>query len=399
MSLGRILRKKGLTVLGLNSGTSADGLDLALVRISLSGNKRAIKFLKGGKRAYGPALRKRLLGVIHSETVALSELIYLDNRLGQVFGQVSKSFLSNLPPGISVDLIASHGQTVRHLPGGFGGMGKLSSGTMQIGSADFIAAIADRIVINDFRQADIALGNEGAPITVAAMEVLFGSDSESRLIVNIGGISNYFYFPSLGGPVGAADCGPGNSLCDILSARFHNERYDHGGRRARRGTICEAIVSRAMTGGFYDSKAISTGREAFGVSACESILAMARQRRLSDNDVMATVSELTVKSIVRKVVPIVRRDKQLTKLYLTGGGRHNIFFIDRLRYHLQDLDILAIDALGIDGDYVEATAYAVMGEACLRSRAMATVFRSGRTQKVRPVLGRITQPPQRSRPT
>ena len=128
-------------------------------------------------------------------------------------------------------------------------------------------------------------------------------------------------------------------------------------------------------------------------------IALARRDKLSNHDIRATVSELTVQSIVNRVSSIARRDKRLSKLYLTGGGRYNIFFVDGLKRHLPHLDIVSIDSLGIDGDYVEAAAYAVMGEACLRSRALETVFRPGGRQSLRPVLGKVTQPPQRSQRT
>ncbi len=393
MSLDKILRKKRLTVLGLNSGTSADGVDLALLGITSFGNKRTIKFLKGGRTAYPPAVRRKLLDLIDAKTISPDELIYLDSRLGQVFARAARSFLSRVPKSLTVDLVASHGQTVRHLPAKVRRMGKMLGGTMQLGSADFIAAATGKVVVSDFRQADIALGNEGAPITVSAMSELFASESESRLIVNIGGISNYFYFPVKGGPVRASDCGPGNSLCDILSMKLYHERFDRNGRHARRGEISTAIVERLMSVGFFRSRLVSTGRESFGVAASEKMLTLARQRRLNNDDVMATVSELTVKSILRKVVPLLRRDKRLTKLYLTGGGRHNIFFVDRLRHYLPGFEVLSIDALGIDGDYVEAAAYAVMGEACLHSRALPTVFVAKGGQREWPVLGKITQPP------
>lgn len=397
MSLDKILRRKHLTVLGLNSGTSADGLDLAVVRVSSVGKKPSLKFLSGATKSYHPKLSKKIHDLADSKSAVLDELVYLDNLLGRFCGRAAASFISKLPGNVTVDVIASHGQTVRHLPEKVNLFGQKICGTLQVGSADFIAAATGLTVVSDFRQADVALGNEGAPITVAAMRELFGSRSEPRLIVNIGGMSNFFYFPPGGKAARASDCGPGNSLCDILSRKLFRVRYDRNGYHARKGTVSDRIVKTLMSRGYYRGRANSTGRESFGAVEATRLLALAKRDNLSNNDIMATASELTVRSVVGKVTPLVRRDKRLSKLYLTGGGRYNIFFVDRLKHHLKGLDVLSIDSLGIDGDYVEAAAYAVMGEACLRSRALDTVFSSSGGQSLKPVLGKITQPPQRSR--
>jgi anhydro-N-acetylmuramic acid kinase len=395
MSLDEILRKKQLTVLGLNSGTSADGLDLAVVRIRTKKKGRIVDFLFGTKKRYGVSLRRKILNLADAGTVALDELVHLDNLLGQFYGRTASSFMTGQGAGLDIDVVASHGQTVRHLPRRAMRTGGKVNGSLQIGSADFIAAATGRVVVSDFRQADIALGNEGAPITVSAMGELFASRREPRLVVNIGGISNFFYFPVVGSgrPILAGDCGPGNSLSDILSLKLSRAKYDRNGRCARRGKACPQLVSWIMSGAFYRGRTVSTGREAFGVALADELTRRARRRRLVADDIMATAAEVTVRSIARRIRPLARGDKQLSKLYLTGGGRHNIFFVDGLMDHLPGINIESVDVLGIGGDYVEAAAYAVMAEACLRSRAVATGFSGGSRPSRWPVLGKITQPP------
>jgi len=397
MTLAKILAKERLKVLGLNSGTSADGLDLALISIDPKVGALKIRFLRGAKKKYPQDLRNAILKLADSPSFDVDELVYLHNLVGEFAGRTARTFINRLPSGLSVNLIASHGQTVRHLPHKVKRYGRTIGGSLQIGSPEFIATATKLPVVSDFRQADIALGNEGAPITVAAMADLFASPKESRLIVNIGGVSNYFYFPrsQSGLNVRAADCGPGNSLCDILSLKLYRESYDRAGRHARRGRISENIVSVVMSEGFFAGRRISTGRESFGISVAEKIAKLGRVEGLAAEDLLATAAELTVRSIVGSVTGILQRDKSLSKLYLTGGGRYNIFIVDRLKQHLPSCHVLRIDDLGIDGDYVEAAAYAVMGEACLRSRVLATRFFGGGKQLRRPVLGRITQPPGR----
>jgi len=400
MSLSRLIARKSLTVLGLNSGTSADSLDMAVVRFSASPRNPRIRFLGGAEKRLPAGLRQQILELADTRKIDLDELIYLDNLLGRFYGRAAAEYLRALEKsGVRVDLIASHGQTVRHLPQKVKRLGAAVRGTMQLGSPEFVATLTDRPVVSDFRQADVALGNEGAPITVAAMQRLFASGADPALLVNIGGIANYFYFPAPRArmiPL-AEDCGPGNCLSDILSESLYGRRFDRHGVRARRGVCSMRLLSLLLANPFFAGKSVSTGREQFGRHLADEMISFARRFSLPDEDLIATAIELTVTGIVRKVEPIIARDRRLSKLYLTGGGRHNIFLVDRLAQHLPELEICMIDDLGINGDYIEAAAYAVMGEACLRSRSTETRFTRGRRQMICPVAGRITQPPQRAR--
>jgi anhydro-N-acetylmuramic acid kinase len=268
MSLERVLRKKRLTILGLNSGTSADGLDMAVVRVYSSGRRRVIKFIGGARKRYPPKLRSSILDMCDSKTTPLGELVYLDNIVGRFYGKTASAFIKEMGRGSGIDLVASHGQTVRHLPDKIRRLGYKTGGSMQLGSPEFISAATGLPVVSDFRQADIALGNEGAPITVSAMRDIFASAREPRLIVNIGGMSNYFYFPRPGSGirVRASDCGPGNSLCDILSGLLNGERYDAGGRRARRERRCRPAASRSVSPQPASSKDWPTGQ------ACQAMI-------------------------------------------------------------------------------------------------------------------------------
>ncbi|MEW5796201.1 MAG: anhydro-N-acetylmuramic acid kinase, partial [Candidatus Zixiibacteriota bacterium] len=288
-----------------------------------------------------------------------------------------------------------HGQTVRHLPRKTRFAGYLVNGTMQLGSLEQIAAHTRRIVVGDFRQADIALGNEGAPITGAAMHRLFAAVEESRLIVNIGGMSNFFYFPGRKArrAPAAADCGPGNSLCDILASRLFGVPFDRGGKLARSGRTSQRLLTLLLGQPYFKRGARSTGREEFGQRLADRLIAAGRKLRLEKADILATAAELTVCAISRSLRPFIRRDRTVRSLYLTGGGVHNRFFVERLRGLSDSLAVESIAALGYDSDLVEASAYAVMGEAALRGEALPTRFGSGMRKPHRPVLGRIVQPP------
>ena len=396
MSLTQLLARKRLVILGMNSGTSVDGLDLAALQItSLPSFK--IRFLAGKGIPYPAGLREAVLKMSDSTSIQPNDLIYLDNLLGRFYGRQATRYIASLAKrGISVDAIASHGQTVRHLPKKVKRLGESVHGTLQIGSLEMIATITGRTTVGDFRQAAVALGNEGAPITVAAMARLFGDSHRSRLILNIGGMANYFYFPSRSGSIGikAADTGPGNAIVDLLSRALYNRQYDRNGAYASRGMVSRALLQYALRKTAVGSQSRSTGRELYGAKLAAELIERGRSLRLSKNDILATGLELTVEGVRRHLLPIVRRDRTIDKLYLTGGGIHNNFLTERLRQELAPCDVAGVAELGFDPDLVEASAYAVMGEACLRSRALPTRFH-GKRESLEAVLGKIAQPPKR----
>jgi len=395
MSLKKALNKRTLVILGLNSGTSADGLDMAVVRISRTKRGAAVKYLAGCSKPYPAELCELVLKVADSRTIDLNAVIHLDSLLGQFFSRAASTYIRKLAKNnIRVDVVASHGQTIRHLPHKVQ-IGRFSvAGTLQLGSPERIAAATGRIVVADFRQADVAVGNEGAPVTAAAMQRLFATSTESRLIVNIGGIANYFYFPKEKSRLkaSAADCGPGNSLSDVLSQRLYGEKYDRKGVRASKGKASERLLTLLLANPFFSGKTISTGREDFGVIMVREILDFGQRFGLTPEDMLATAVELSATAIAVKVRPLLDRDKKLSKLYLTGGGRKNNFLVNRLRHRLTEMEIHRADELGINADFIEAAAYAVMGEACLRSEPL-NLQGKNKTGSTLPVLGRIVQPP------
>ncbi len=386
-------------MLGLNSGTSVDGLDMVAVRISRSGRRTRIKYLAGCTRPYPGEIRQLVKEVVDSRTVELDTIIELDSLLGQFFGRAAATYCRSLSRrGIRVDALASHGQTVRHRPRKRNRGGFMVHGTLQLGSPEQVAAAGGKPVVADFRQADVAAGNEGAPITTTAVERLFATPDETRLLVNIGGMANYFYLPGkvTGRRLDAADCGPGNCLSDNLTQQLFGERFDRRGARAARGQISQRLLTLLLANPFFSSGAVSTGREDFGQVVVDEILGFGGKFDLQPEDMLATAVELTAATIAMKVAPLVSRDSSLSKLYLTGGGRKNSFLVDRLRQRLPAVEIRPVDELGWDGDLVEAASFAVLGEACLRSEPLNRHRQNDRTG-IGPILGRIVQPPVKAR--
>jgi len=385
VNLNRLTKRKQLTVLGLNSGTSGDSLDLAVVKVTRSGSTPKVRFVTGTCRAYPKALRQAIIAAADMEKLSIDQALALDNLLGQFIGRTARSYIRKLhKEKIEINLVASHGQTIRHLPKQIS-KSKLSA-TYQIGAPARIAHETGLVTVADFRQADIAAGGEGAPITTGGLPRLLGPSREPRLIVNIGGMSNFFYVPAGKSKehVNVADCGPGNVLSDLIAQKLFGVPYDKRGKLAAKGQVSARLMTMLTAHPFFKNKTISTGREEFGEKLARRVISFGRRFHIDKHDLLATVVELTAQSIAHKVKPILNRDKKLTSLYLTGGGRKNNYMVSRLSRHFHGIEIELIDRLGVDGDLVEAASYAVMGEAALRSESL---------DKKQTIAGAIFQPP------
>jgi anhydro-N-acetylmuramic acid kinase len=336
-------------------------------------------------------MHQAVIAAADMEKLSVDQAMALDNLLGRYIGRTARSYIRKLEKDkIQIDLVASHGQTIRHLPKQVS-KGKLSA-SLQIGAPARIAHETGLVTVADFRQADIAAGGEGAPITTGGLFRLLEhareprSSHDSKLIVNIGGMSNFFYYPS-GKTIKhacVADCGPGNVLSDLLARKLFGAPYDKSGKLAAKGSVSSRLMAMLTAHPFFKNKQLSTGREEFGERLAGRVISFGRRFNTDRHDLLATVVELTAQSITHKVKHIVKRDKKLTRLYLTGGGRRNNYMVSRLSRHLSGIEIRKIDAIGVDGDLVEAASYAVMGEATLRSDSLG---RNG------VITGAIFQPP------
>lgn len=390
----KTIRKKTLVVLGLNSGTSADGLDLAAVKITRRAGRLHAAVLHSQTVRYPSQLARLVQKAIADDHIMLDDAVLLDRRLGGFYGKQAEQLCRNLRRRkIAIDVIASHGQTVRHLPGKLMLDRIKASGTVQLGHPESIAQQTGLCTVADFRQADIAAGGEGAPITAHAMWRLFSDRKHHRLLVNIGGIANYFFMPAGARPdtVLARDCGPGNSLLDIITSRYFNRRYDRDGRIAARGNISRRLLSMLLADNYLKGKyGPSTGRERFGTRFVDKMISYASKLDLDKHDVLATATELTAVTIARRIEPFCTAH-QVACAYLFGGGVHNTFLVERLQYHLPNVAFFSVDTLGVDGDYLEAVCYAVMGAMTVWSMPATMPHVTG--ARTEAITGRIIQPP------
>lgn len=353
---------RAMRIIGLISGTSVDGIDAVLVEITGKETDLVLKLLAGDTYPYPTALRERILEVCGGTTLAPAELAALDDAIAIQFAQAAQKIQQGNPPA---DLIGSHGQTVYHRPPGEG-MSEIPLGySLQLGRGDAIALLTGIETVSNFRAADIAAGGHGAPMVSKIDACLLASPTQHRCIQNIGGISNVTYLPARQGnwleAVCGWDTGPGNALLDLAVQQFTGGRqtYDKDGSWAARGMPCETLVEQWLREEFFQAAPPkSTGRELFGVDYLQRCLAQCEDYKLDKADILATLTELTVASITHSYQHFLPRMPD--EVFLAGGGSRNHYLKQRLQARLAPAQVLTTDEAGMNGDFKEAIAFAVL---------------------------------------
>ncbi len=355
--------------IGLISGTSVDGIDAALVQ--LSGRRADLKaeLIHGQTYAYAPDLRSKILALCAGEAVSLAELAKLDDAIAEAFAAAAIQVQADagnaaLPTDRQPKLIGSHGQTVFHRPALPNALGY----SLQLGRGALIAKRTGITTISNFRAADIAAGGQGAPLVPPVDACLLSDPQRDRCIQNLGGIGNVAYLPAgceSSDKILGWDTGPANSLLDLAVQRFSNGQlqFDAAGAWAASGQIHEAWVTQWLGHPFFQAlPPKSTGRELFGADYLDACLQVAADpadnQDLNPADLLASLSELTARSIsdsYRQFLP--RLPDQVA---LCGGGSRNLFLQQRLQANLPHCQICTTDDLGLNADFKEAIAFAVL---------------------------------------
>ena len=339
---------------GVMTGTSVDGLDMAAIEIDLD---EKIEFIASETTAYPPDLRENLLALSQAEAASISSYGELDAALGKFIGNSVNSFLRKF--GIDskeVQAIGSHGQTIRHQPPGMTGNGEQSF-TLQIGDPNQIAYITRVITIADFRRMDIAAGGQGAPLVPLFHQRILKKQSSDTALVNIGGIANITYIEET---LLGYDIGPGNCLVDAWSQRKLNKPYDDKGHWARTGKLNDQLLKRLLNEPyFYLEPPKSTGKELFNLAWLKKNAIEYQLERMSSQDIQRTLLELTAVTIAKSV----KKTPKVSNVIVCGGGRRNEFLMERISslLNLEDKGRYVVDASehwGIDGDSLEASAFA-----------------------------------------
>lgn len=365
-------------VIGLISGTSVDGIDAALVEISGTDVDLNVELLAGATYPYPNWLKENILEVCKGAPVSMAQLAQLDDAIAIQFAQAAQEIQSGNSPA---ELIGSHGQTVYHRPpkmqGGEGAGEQQSKQavptlsisslgySLQVGRGEVIAQLTGIQTVSNFRVADIAAGGEGAPLVSKIDAYLLSSPTQHRCIQNIGGIGNVTYLPASQGnwieQVCGWDTGPGNTLLDLAVQHFTqgSQTYDKDGNWASQGTPCLELVEEWLKQDFFQaSPPKSTGRELFGWEYLNQCLAQTSAYNLSSADILATLTELTVSSIVHSYRSFLPQMPDM--VMLGGGGSRNLYLKQRLQAQLTSVEVVTTDEMGVSADFKEAIAFAIL---------------------------------------
>lgn len=349
-------------VIGLISGTSVDGIDTALVNIVGTDVDLKFELLAGVTYLYSEVLRKQILAVCGGAPLSMAELAALDDAIAQAFAEAAIAIQTDYQ---KAELIGSHGQTVYHRPPKERGAGAQEMGySLQLGRGALIAQITGIPTVSNFRAADIAASGQGAPLVPKVDAYLLGHPTQNRCIQNIGGIGNVAYIPALREGVEGVcgwDTGPGNSLLDLAVQHLTGgtKTYDKNGAWAAQGTPCQELVQQWLSQDFFQQPPPkSTGRELFGADYLKQCLADAEPFALSPSNLLATLTELTVASIVKSYQAFL--PQMPDSVFLCGGGSRNLYLKHRLQVVLESIPVLTTDEVGMNADYKEAIAFAVL---------------------------------------
>jgi len=344
-------------VVGLMSGTSADGVDAAVVRIADAPHGIQFELLAFVERAHAPDLRAR---VLEAAQLCAADLARLDFDLGDAFADAAQQAIAKA--NVSVDLVGSHGQTIVHVPRGAGPRGA----TMQLGQAAIIAERTGLPVVSDFRVRDMALGGEGAPLVPLIDHLVFGKPGERRVLLNLGGIANLTSVTGNLDDLVAFDAGPANALMDALVRESTRgaESHDRNGERAARGRVVPDLLAELLADPFLDrAPPRSADRDAYGSRRARELLA----RGHGLDDLVATAAQYSVECVARALAFLPKAAKPIDRVIASGGGTRNPTLMRRLRERL-NVTVDRTDDHGMPSQAKEAIAFAILARQTVLGR-------------------------------
>lgn len=365
--LAAIASKESKHILGLMSGTSMDGLDVALCRVTGRGFGTKLELLEFGTIPHTEEYQEKVRSVFARAEAQAFQLTFLNTFIADVLANQVLEALDKWKrtPDV-IDLIASHGQTVYHNPHNraFTDI-PARSVTLQLGDGDFMATRTGIITVSDFRQKHIAAGGEGAPLALYGDLLLCSSRKEDRLLLNIGGIANFTWLPRLGSgrsPV-CTDTGPGNTLLDAYMNRYYGKPYDEDARVGRSGEVNEKLLAALQEDPFFDRPLPrTTGPELFNLEYLDHKLIESGTGHLPGHDIMATLHAFTTQSIASSIKEYLNGSMPI---FVSGGGMHNPLLMQNLKREFPGHAIEPASRLGIDPDAKEAIIFAVLANECL----------------------------------
>ncbi len=365
--LYHIANKPTRTIIGLMSGTSLDGLDIALCQISGHGPATRIKVEQFVTRDYDAATKRALRSVSHSRA-KVEDTCLINAKLGTMHGQwVAEQLKQWGLETQDVDLVASHGQTVFHAPKRHHQQCDYPDATLQLGDGDHVARACGIITLADFRQRHVAAGGEGAPLVVYGDQLIFRDATENRIMLNIGGIANLTVLPAdLSKSAYCSDTGPGNTLMDAyMQSLAQPQAFDRDAQLALQGAIHQPLLTTLLNHEFFaQNLPKTTGPELFNLEYVTLALARCGKPALSDADMMATLNAFSAQSIAR-VLAECTADWESGAVYCSGGGAHNPLLMSQLAQLLPELRIDSTASLAVNPDAKEAMLFALLANECV----------------------------------
>jgi len=388
-----------MLVLGMMSGTSVDGIDVALVRISGAPPNLQIKLLNHTSAAFPSPVRKEILHVAEQTPISAGELSQLHFRLGHIYADAALAACKrfHISQG-KIDLIGNHGQTIFHQGRPVTYLGAQTASTLQIGEGAIIAARTGITTISDFRPADMALGGNGAPLVPFADYALYRHPELGRISLNIGGISNITVIPASALPekVFAFDTGPGNMLIDALVSHFTHgrQRFDKNAALAQQGRAMPALLDDLLRDPYLKlAPPKSTGREYYGAAYVKKLLALGKKHHAKPNDLIRAATLFTALSILDALNRFVLPKHRIHQLIVSGGGAQNPVLLAQLSAALPNLSVIVSDELNVPTDSKESLAFALLAYETFHHRPSNIPSATGARGPA--ILGKISYAPPR----
>jgi anhydro-N-acetylmuramic acid kinase len=390
--------KNAMKVMGVMSGTSADGVDVALARVSGGGATRVRgELLAHVTLPLDKVVRNEVLRVAAGGPITAGELSQLNFRMGEVFADAVLAACKKFRVTTSkIDLIGSHGQTIFHQGKAVPFLGSVTASTLQIGEGAVIAAQTGITTVTDFRTADMAVGGQGAPLVPFVDWLLYADEKLGRVSLNLGGIGNVTVLPAGAATsrVFAFDTGPGNMVIDGLVMHFTRgrKRFDEDGRIARQGGSNVGLLAAMMKDKYLKlGPPKSTGREYYGQAYMDKLLKLARESGASPDDTVRAATIFTALSVVDALTRFVAPRTKIDQVIVSGGGAHNPVIMAQLGAALHPVVVLPSSALGVDVDAKEAYAFALLAYESWHRRRGSLPSATGARRGA--ILGKISYPP------
>jgi len=363
-ALYRIAGNHERIIIGLMSGTSLDGLDIAICKILGSGSHTKLSVTNYTTIPYTQDFKTAIGQIFSIKATDLEQVTLLHAHVARVHASMVLSALESWNISTrSIDLIASHGQTIYHAPTFLHPQSGYGNATLQIGDGDILSVATGIITLSDFRQKHIAAGGEGAPLALYGDTILFSSETENRILLNMGGIANFTYLPAgQTKNIISTDVGPANTLIDgYVKANYNGLNYDANGAIASTGTINEAFANTVLAHPFFSTGFPKTiGPELFNLTFIEEACKNAGIETISHPNMVASLSYITARVIsdaINKVVGVANKD---LVIYASGGGIHNAYIMQQLQNLCPNAIFKNLETLGVHPDAKEAVLFAIL---------------------------------------